>query len=100
MTEKLEQQLVNELSNAHAIEKQAIQLLDKAAQLVTDEEIGRIFRAHRLQTEEHERQVSLRLEAHGESPSRLKDVAMQTGALGIGMSAMAAPKTTLRLVTV
>jgi ferritin-like metal-binding protein YciE len=68
--------------------------------MVDDEEIGRIFRAHRLQTQEHERQVSLRLEAHGESPSKLKDVAMQAGALGIGISAMALPETTLRLATV
>jgi ferritin-like metal-binding protein YciE len=89
-----------ELSNAHAIEKQAIQLLDKGAQMVQDEEIGRIFRAHRLQTEEHERQVSRCLEAHGESPSKLKDVAMQAGALGIGASATALPQTTLRLATV
>ncbi|MBV9164712.1 MAG: DUF892 family protein [Solirubrobacterales bacterium] len=60
MSEKLEQQLVKELRNAHAIEKQAIQLLAKGAQMVDDEEIGRIFRAHRLPTEEHERQVLLR----------------------------------------
>jgi ferritin-like metal-binding protein YciE len=68
--------------------------------MVEDEEVGRIFRAHRLQTEEHERQVSLRLEAHGESPSKLKDVAMQAGALGIGAGAKALPDTTLRLATV
>lgn len=100
MSEKLEQQLVKELRNAHAIEKQAIQLLDKGAQMVDDEETGRIFRAHPMQTEEHERQVSLRLEADGESPSKLKDVAMQAGALGIGMSATALPETSLRLITV
>jgi ferritin-like metal-binding protein YciE len=100
MSENAEQQLIKELSNAHAIEKQAIQLLDKGAQMVEDEEIGRIFRAHRLQTEEHEREVSACLEAHGESPSKIKDMAMQVGALGIGASAMAQPETTLRLITV
>lgn len=100
MSENLEKQLVKELSNAHALEKQAIQLLDKGAQMVEDEEIGRIFRAHRLQTEEHERQVSERLEAHGESPSKVKDIAMQAGALGIGTAAMSVPDTSLRLITV
>jgi ferritin-like metal-binding protein YciE len=100
MSEKLEQQLVKELSNAHALEKQAIQLLDKGAQMIKDEEIGRIFRAHRLQTEEHERQVSACLESHGASPSKVKDVAMQAGALGIGAAALAMPDTALRLAKV
>ena len=100
MSKNLEQQLLKELSNAHALEKQAIQLLDKGAQMVEDEEIGRIFRAHRLQTGEHERLVSGRLEAYGETPSKLKDMAMQAGALAIGMTAMSMPETSLRLVAV
>jgi ferritin-like metal-binding protein YciE len=99
MSDHVEQQLVKELVNAHAIEKQALQLLDKGSQMVDDEGVGRIFRAHRLQTEEHERQVAERIQAHGESPSKLKDAAMQAGALGIGMTAMALPDTSLRLVT-
>ena len=100
MSDNLEQQLIKELSNAHAMEKQATQLLDKGAQMVEDEEVARIFRAHRLQTEEHERLVSERLQAHGESPSKLKDLAMQTGALGLGMSTQVMPDTTLRLASV
>jgi ferritin-like metal-binding protein YciE len=100
MSDNAEKQLVKELTNAHAIEKQAIQLLDKGAQMVKDEQIGRIFRAHRLQTEEHQRQVSACLESHGESPSKIKDVAMQASALGIGAGAMALPETDLRLATV
>lgn len=99
MSENLEQQLVTELSNAHALEKQALQLLDKGAHIVEDEEIGRILRAHRLQTEEHERHVSERLEAHGESPSKLKDAAMQAGAFGIGLATKSMPETSLRLMT-
>lgn len=99
MTESLEQQLVKQLIDAHAMEKQAIQLLDKGAMIVGDEEIARIFRAHRLQTEEHERYIAERLEAHGESPSKLKDAAMQAGALGLGVAAKAASETPVRLAT-
>jgi hypothetical protein len=44
--------------------------------------------------------VAERLEAHGESPSKLKDVAMQAGALGLGLTAQAAPDTPVRLATV
>lgn len=100
MSEKLEQQLVKELANAHALEKQAIELLDKGSQMVEDEEVGRIFRAHLMQTHEHERQVAERLQARGEDPSTLKDAAMQAGALGIGLAAKSMPDTSLRLVTV
>jgi ferritin-like metal-binding protein YciE len=100
MSKHLEQQLIKQLIDAHSLEKQAIQLLDKGADIVGDEELGRIFRAHRLQTEEHERYVAERLEAYGESPSKVKDVAMQVGALGIGLAAGALPDTPLRLASV
>ena len=93
----VEEQLVKYLSEAHAMEKQALLLLSRGADIVGDEEIARIYRAHRLQTEEHERYVSERLEAHGESPSKVKDIAAQAGAVGIGSLAQAAPDTPTRL---
>jgi ferritin-like metal-binding protein YciE len=99
MTENLEQQLVKQLVDAHAMEKQAIQLLDKGAGIVGDEEIARIFRAHLVQTEEHERYIAERLQAHGESPSKLKDAAMQVAALALGVGAKAMPDTPARLAT-
>jgi ferritin-like metal-binding protein YciE len=100
MSENAKEQLIKQLTEAHAMEKQASQLLDKGASMIGDEEIGRIFRAHLLQTEEHARYIAERLEAHGESPSKLKDMAMQAGALGIGVAAGAMPDTPLRLATV
>jgi ferritin-like metal-binding protein YciE len=99
MSQTAKQQLVKELIDAHAMEKQAIQLLDKGAAIIEDEEVARILRAHRLQTEEHERYLAERLDAHGETPSKMKDAAMQAGALGIGAAAMASPDTPLRLAT-
>src|SRR5436305_8760417 len=99
MSENIEQQLIKQLTDAHAMEKQAIQLLDKGASIIGDEEIGRILRAHRLQTQEHERYVAERLQAYGQSPSKLKDVAAQAGALGIGLAAKGLPDTPLRLMT-
>lgn len=100
MSENVKEQLIKQLIEAHAMEKQAIQLLDKGASLIGDEEVARVLRAHRLQTEEHERYITERLEAHGESASKLKDMAMQAGALGIGLAAGALPDTPLRLATV
>jgi ferritin-like metal-binding protein YciE len=99
MSGNAQQQLVKQLTEAHAMEKQASQLLDKGATMIGDEEVGRIFRAHLMQTEEHARYVAERLQAHGESPSKLKDAAMQASALGIGLAAGALADTPLRLAT-
>lgn len=95
-----QRELVKHLTEAHAMESQALQLLEKGAQIAGDEEISRIYRAHRLQTEEHRRYVAERLEAHGESPSRIKDAVMQAGALGIGALAQASPETPILLARV
>jgi ferritin-like metal-binding protein YciE len=100
MAETAQQELVKYLTEAHAMEKQALALLKRGAEIVGDDEIASILRAHELQTEEHVRYIAERLEAHGESPSKLKDVAMQAGALGIGVVAQAAPDTPIRLATV
>jgi ferritin-like metal-binding protein YciE len=100
MAESAHHELIKYLSEAHAMEKQAALLLSRGAEIVGDDEIAAIFRAHQLQTEEHARYVAERLEAHGESPSKLKDAAMQAGALGLGLTAQAAPDTPVRLATV
>lgn len=89
----LKQELVSKLSQAHAIEQQALQLLKKGGEIAGDEEISRIYRAHHLQTEEHARYVAERLQAHGESPSKIKDTLAQVGALGIGALAQGSPET-------
>jgi ferritin-like metal-binding protein YciE len=99
MSENAQEQLVKYLTEAHAMEQQALALLDKGADIVGDEEIARIFRGHRLQTQEHERYVAERLQANGETPSKVKDLAMQAGALGIGMAAFASEDTPIRLAT-
>jgi ferritin-like metal-binding protein YciE len=100
MAEDIQQQLVKYLTEAHAMEKQAVALLHRGADIVGDEEVARIFHAHELQTKEHARYIGERLEALGKSPSTVKDVAMQVGALGIGIAAQALPDTPVRLGTV
>lgn len=92
-----EEQLVKHLVNAHALEKQSKLLLERGASIAGDEEIARIYRAHKIQTAEHERYVAERLEAFGTSPSKTRDLAMQAGAAAIGLTAQAAPDTPLTL---
>src|SRR2546423_175340 len=97
MPNAIDEQLTNALKEAHALERQATKLLEKAPDLAHDDEIAAIYRAHKLQTQEHERYVAERLEARGASPSKVADVAMQAGALGLGTALQLAPNTPLRL---
>ena len=92
-----QEQLVKYLIDAHAMEEQSVQLLDKGSSIIGDEQIARIYRAHLMQSQEHREHILKRLEAHGERPSRVKDLATKVGALGIGGAALAAPDTPVKL---
>jgi ferritin-like metal-binding protein YciE len=91
--EDLEGQLVKYLADAHAIEQQAIQLLERGPKIVKDAEIARIFSEHLAVTKEQRRLVEERLQAHGGSPSTLKDAAMRLGGLNWGAFFQAQPDT-------
>src|ERR671927_493889 len=99
MAAQFEQRLIKYLRAAHGMEKQAEKLLEKGAKIAGDNEIAAIYRAHLLQTQEHERYIAERLEAHGAEPSKVRDAALQAGALAIGAVAHAAPDTPLKLAT-
>ena len=77
---KLEQQLAKYLADAHAIEEQAIKLLERAASR-DDGELGDAYREHLAETRGHADIVESRLAAHGGDPSTLKDAMMRIGAI-------------------
>jgi ferritin-like metal-binding protein YciE len=93
----LEEQLTSYLADAHAIESQAIGLLDKAPGMAGDPELARPFAEHLEQTREQQARVEARLDAHGGSPSRLKDAALRVGALNLGGFFAAQPDTPAKL---
>jgi len=78
----LEEQLTSYLTDAHAIERQALAQLRHAPKIAGDEALAAILRVHEAETERHERLVRERLEAHGASPSRVKDAVMEAGGIG------------------
>jgi ferritin-like metal-binding protein YciE len=80
----LTEQLRKYLSDAHAIEEQAIALLERAPALVSDGALAAIFEDHLIETREHAEVVAGRLAALGGDPSRLKDAALRLGALQWG----------------
>jgi ferritin-like metal-binding protein YciE len=77
----LAEQLGKYLADAHAIEKQAIQLLERAPDTSDDAQLADIFAEHLRETREHERLIAERLAARGGDTSTLKDAAMRSGGL-------------------
>jgi ferritin-like metal-binding protein YciE len=85
--------LVKYLADAHAIEAQAIQLLERAPKLAGDAELVQLYREHLDETYDQQRLVAQRLQAVGASPNRLKDAAMRLGALNWGTFFQSHPDT-------
>jgi ferritin-like metal-binding protein YciE len=77
----LDVQLEKYLADAHAIEAQAIKLLESAPDDLDDPELERLFQEHLQETRTQQRRVDERLEARGGDSSSLKDTAMRGGAL-------------------
>jgi ferritin-like metal-binding protein YciE len=94
----LEEQLTKHLTDVHSIEVQALQQLRVAPRMARDQELARAFKEHLVETEEQERRVRERLEAHAAEPSRLKDVAGRAGGIGMVLFARAQPDTPGKLV--
>jgi ferritin-like metal-binding protein YciE len=93
----LDDHLNSYLRDAHAIEQQALRLLQLGPKLVRDEELAALFRDHLDETRGHSRRVSERLEARNAGPSKLKDLALGLGGVNIGAFFAAQPDTTAKL---
>jgi ferritin-like metal-binding protein YciE len=77
----LAEQLRKYLADAHAIEEQSIQLLEKSPELAGNPLLAQLYEEHLAETREHEELVRERLEALGGDPATLKDAALRLGAL-------------------
>jgi ferritin-like metal-binding protein YciE len=87
------EQLVKYLTDAYALEEQALAQLRTAPDIAGDPELRRIFAEHLVETEEQERIIRARLEAHDASPSKLKDTVMGLGGKGFVLFARSQPDT-------
>src|SRR4051794_3900264 len=81
----LRERLRRYLSDAHAIEAQSIQLLERGPRLAGDERLAALYEEHLAETRDHQELVAERLAALGGSPSALKDAALRLGALNWGL---------------
>jgi ferritin-like metal-binding protein YciE len=89
----LHDQLRRYLADAHAIEAQAIQLLERAPKLAGDAELQQVYAEHLEETREHQRLIDLEMERLGGRSSWLKDAAMAAGGLNWSMFFRAQPDT-------
>jgi ferritin-like metal-binding protein YciE len=90
-------QLDKYLSDAHAIESQAIQLLSLAPKIAGESGLGEVLSQHETESRAHQQAVRERLEARGSRPSRFKDVALRGGGVNLGGFFGAQPDTPAKL---
>lgn len=85
VNQQLKAQLVKYIGEAHAMEQNVLRMLDSMIATTEDPDIVESLRLHKVETEEHRDRMARRLEAHGESPSVVKDVGGIMGALMKGV---------------
>src|SRR4051812_24890816 len=89
----LEEQLHKYLTDIHSIEVQALAQMKRAPDIAGSPELAEMYKQHERETEEHKRLIEERLEAHGESPNKLKDVAGNVTGWGMVLFAKFNPDT-------
>jgi ferritin-like metal-binding protein YciE len=92
------EELTKYLADAHAIEAQAIQMLEAAPKIVGDvPQLEKLFEDHLVETKAQQEVVKARLDAHDASPNKLQDAALRLGALNLGGFFKAQPDTPAKL---
>ena len=98
MPADIHEQLTKYITDAHAIEVQALAQLDKAPEVAEYPPFAQALREHQAETESHERLVRRLLDERHASPSRLKDLIMGLGGKGFLAFARAQPDTPGKLL--
>jgi ferritin-like metal-binding protein YciE len=93
MATTTEEQLAIYLTDAHAIEQQALVQVKRAPEIAVDPQLAEAFRKHIEETERHERFVRERLEALSWSPAAHKDLAGKATGIGFALFARLQPDT-------
>jgi ferritin-like metal-binding protein YciE len=97
--ENLREQLIKHLTDAHAIEVQALAQMRRAPKIAGTGRLASIFEQHLLETERHEALIRERLEALDAEPSTSKDLAGRLGAYPMVMFAKLNPDTPGKLLS-
>jgi ferritin-like metal-binding protein YciE len=90
-------EVVKYLRDAHALEAQALQLLEAGPKIAGFDALAEVFREHLEETREHQRLVDERLAALGSGPARFQAGALRAGALNLGTFFKVQPDTPAKL---
>jgi ferritin-like metal-binding protein YciE len=90
-------ELVSYLTDAHAIEAQALQLLETGPAIAGLPELAEVLRDHLGETREQQRLIEGRLRALDASPSRFQNIGMRLGGANLGAFFAAQPDTPAKL---
>jgi len=93
----LPEQTCKYLADAHAVEMQSIQMLERAPKITEPADLASLYEEHLEESRGHEKRIRGRLEAMGASTSLMKDAAMRLGALNWGALFQAQPDTAAKL---
>jgi ferritin-like metal-binding protein YciE len=93
----LGERLDSYLADAHALEAQSIQLLERGPKIAGESELAGTLAAHLAESRDHQERVEQRLRARGGSPNAFKDAALRLGALNWGTFFQAQPDTPAKL---
>lgn len=77
----IQEQLIKHIDEAHAMEHNVLRMLDGMISTTDDPEILQELEHHKVETEGHAEQMRARLEAHGGTPSGVKQLVGIMGAL-------------------
>ncbi len=93
----VKERLVKYLADAHAIEAQSIQLLQRGPKIAGQSDLALLLEEHLRESRGHQERVRVRLDALGGSPNAVKDAALRLGALNWGAFFQAQPDTPAKL---
>jgi len=85
MATQIEEQLIEYLQDAHAMESNVDQMLDGMIRTTEDAEIRGVLEHHKDETQQHKQRLAECLEAHGEDVSKMKEIAGRGGAMMKGL---------------
>jgi ferritin-like metal-binding protein YciE len=96
MAENLQEQLIEHIKDAHAMEANVSRMLEAMISTTRDEGIKRELEHHKEETARHKQLLAERLEAHDAEPSKVKDITAQGGAMMKGLVDLARSEKTAK----
>ncbi len=95
--EEMPQELCKHLAEAHALERQSVQLLQKSEDIGGADSLRDCYRQQLEQSENHARRIERQLAERGDTTSTTKDSALALGGINWGLFFQAQSDTTAKL---